>query len=78
MCLLVDCGNRLVWSGHKDGKIRSWKMEHTADDPSPFKEGLSWQAHRGPVISIIMSSYGTNSYIYILNSFSNCIIFLIY
>ncbi|XWS43920.1 hypothetical protein CRYUN_Cryun16bG0146000 [Craigia yunnanensis] len=58
MCLLVDSGNRLVWSRHKDGKIRSWKMDHTADDTSPFKEGLSWQAHRGPVLSIIMSSYG--------------------
>ncbi|XVE62110.1 hypothetical protein DITRI_Ditri06bG0092900 [Diplodiscus trichospermus] len=58
MCLLVDSGNRLVWSGHKDGKIRSWKMDHPADDTSPFKEGLSWQAHRGPTLSIIMSSYG--------------------
>ncbi|XVE76660.1 hypothetical protein DITRI_Ditri12bG0191800 [Diplodiscus trichospermus] len=58
MCLLVDSGNRLVWSGHKDGKIRSWKMDHPAADTSPFKEGLSWQAHRGPVLSIIMSYYG--------------------
>ncbi|OMO97718.1 Inositol polyphosphate-related phosphatase [Corchorus olitorius] len=61
MCLLVDAGNRLVWSGHKDGKIRAWKMDQPLDDSnniSPFKEGLSWQAHRGPVISLIMSSYG--------------------
>ncbi|XP_007026500.2 PREDICTED: type I inositol polyphosphate 5-phosphatase 12 isoform X2 [Theobroma cacao] len=58
MCLLVDSGNRLVWSGHKDGKIRTWKMDQPADDTSPFKEGLSWQAHRGPVLSLIMSSYG--------------------
>lgn len=27
LCLFVDVGNRLVWSGHKDGKIRSWKMD---------------------------------------------------
>lgn len=27
LCLVVDVGNRLVWSGHKDGKIRSWKMD---------------------------------------------------
>ncbi|XP_010517968.1 PREDICTED: type I inositol polyphosphate 5-phosphatase 12 [Camelina sativa] len=59
-CLMVDNGNRLVWSGHKDGKIRSWKMDYEVDDcdDSPFKEGLSWQAHKGPVNSVIMSSYG--------------------
>ncbi|XP_021912045.1 type I inositol polyphosphate 5-phosphatase 12-like [Carica papaya] len=58
ICLMVDNGNKLVWSGHKDGKIRSWKMDQPADDATPFKEGLSWQAHRGSVTSIIMSSYG--------------------
>ncbi|EOA29354.1 hypothetical protein CARUB_v10025640mg [Capsella rubella] len=59
-CLMVDNGNRLVWSGHKDGKIRSWKMDYEVDDGDdcPFKEGLSWQAHKGPVNSVIMSSYG--------------------
>ncbi|XP_039067974.1 type I inositol polyphosphate 5-phosphatase 12-like [Hibiscus syriacus] len=58
ICLLVDGGNKLVWSGHKDGKIRSWKMDLPTDDTTPFKEGLSWQAHRGSVLSIVMSSYG--------------------
>ncbi|KAL9437340.1 hypothetical protein AB3S75_023242 [Citrus x aurantiifolia] len=59
MCLMVDCGNRLVWTGHKDGKIRSWKMDQTLDDANnPFKEGLSWQAHRGPVLAMIFSSQG--------------------
>ncbi|WCJ21823.1 Type I inositol polyphosphate 5-phosphatase 12 [Euphorbia peplus] len=57
MCLLIDNGNRLVWTGHKDGKIRSWKMDHL-DDDAPFNEGLSWKAHKGPVFSIVMSSYG--------------------
>ncbi|XP_044460898.1 type I inositol polyphosphate 5-phosphatase 12-like isoform X2 [Mangifera indica] len=57
-CLMVDCGNRLVWTGHKDGKIRSWKMDQPVDDYSPFREGLSWQAHRGPILSIVFSSYG--------------------
>ncbi|KAG2406960.1 type I inositol polyphosphate 5-phosphatase 12-like isoform X2 [Vigna umbellata] len=56
LCLAVDNGNRLVWSGHKDGKIRSWKMDQRF--ATPFKEGLSWQAHRGPVLSIVLSSYG--------------------
>lgn len=60
LCLMIDHGNRLVWSGHKDGKIRAWLMDQssTADDSKPFKERLSWQAHRGPVNYIVISSYG--------------------
>ncbi|KAF9679277.1 hypothetical protein SADUNF_Sadunf07G0123200 [Salix dunnii] len=59
LCLIADSANRLVWSGHKDGKIRSWKMDqHSNDANSHFKEGLSWQAHKGPVLSIVVSSYG--------------------
>ncbi|XP_021752016.1 type I inositol polyphosphate 5-phosphatase 13-like isoform X1 [Chenopodium quinoa] len=63
MCMVVDHGNRLVWTGHKDGKIRSWKMdpiENGSDDSSlpPFREGLAWQAHKGPVLAMIMSCYG--------------------
>ncbi|XP_037497378.1 type I inositol polyphosphate 5-phosphatase 13 isoform X5 [Jatropha curcas] len=58
LCLLVDVGNRLVWSGHKDGKIRSWKMDQNYDENVPFKEGLSWQAHKGAVNSVVMSSCG--------------------
>ncbi|XP_011655531.1 type I inositol polyphosphate 5-phosphatase 12 isoform X2 [Cucumis sativus] len=57
MCLIVDNGNRLMWSGHKDGKIRSWKMDHCFEE-MPFKEGLSWQAHRGPVLAMTLTSYG--------------------
>ncbi|XP_059287735.1 type I inositol polyphosphate 5-phosphatase 12-like isoform X1 [Lycium ferocissimum] len=58
LCLMVDYGNELIWSGHKDGKIRSWRMDRANSDDSPFKEGLSWQAHRGPVLSLEISSYG--------------------
>ncbi|KAF8388653.1 hypothetical protein HHK36_027330 [Tetracentron sinense] len=57
MCLIVDAGNRLVWTGHKDGKIRSWKMDQSLDG-TPFREGLSWQAHRPPVLSMVITSYG--------------------
>ncbi|CAI8616473.1 unnamed protein product [Vicia faba] len=56
LCLTVDRGNRLVWSGHKDGKIRSWKMDQQFS--TPFKEGLSWQAHRGPVLAMVITCYG--------------------
>lgn len=62
MSLLIDDGNRLVWSGHKDGKIRSWRMDTPlSPSPSPFKEGLSWQAHRSPVLAIAMTSHGALS-----------------
>ncbi|XP_047309451.1 type I inositol polyphosphate 5-phosphatase 12-like [Impatiens glandulifera] len=57
MCLVIDLGNKLVWSGHKDGKIRSWKTDQAMDD-NPFKDGLSWQAHRGPVLCMAVSSHG--------------------
>ncbi|KAJ0972443.1 hypothetical protein J5N97_020402 [Dioscorea zingiberensis] len=62
LCLVADAASGLVWSGHKDGKIRSWRIEKKAPvgakDFSPFREGLSWQAHRGPVLSIVITSYG--------------------
>ncbi|CAF2052041.1 unnamed protein product [Brassica napus] len=62
LCLLADQSNKLMWSGHKDGKIRAWKMDPppcgSDDDLNPFKERISWLAHRGPVNSIVISSYG--------------------
>ncbi|KAG1363409.1 Type I inositol polyphosphate 5-phosphatase 12 [Cocos nucifera] len=70
MCLAVDAATGLIWSGHKDGKIRSWKMEQPTVQSSvseedgggnadPFREGLSWQAHsRSPVLSMVITSYG--------------------
>lgn len=58
MCLIADLANRLVWSGHKDGKIRSWKMEQSLDGGGGFREGLMWQAHRSPVLSIVITAYG--------------------
>lgn len=57
LCLITDAANRVVWSGHRDGRIRSWKMDQPLDATS-FRETLSWQAHRTPALSIIMTSYG--------------------
>ncbi|XP_047311089.1 type I inositol polyphosphate 5-phosphatase 12-like isoform X2 [Impatiens glandulifera] len=58
MCLIIDSSCKLVWSGHKDGMIRSWNMDQTIYD-NPFKEGcLAWQAHAGSVLCMAISSYG--------------------
>ena len=75
LCLIADSANRLVWSGHKDGKIRSWKMDQHSDDAnSHFKEGLSWQAHKGPVLSIVVSSYGKPAFYILLYCFWKMVI----
>ncbi|KAJ8439388.1 hypothetical protein Cgig2_021802 [Carnegiea gigantea] len=59
LCLIVDEGSRLVLTGHKDGKIRSWKMDQeSSEEALPFREGLSWTAHKAPVLSMAISSYG--------------------
>lgn len=73
LCLVSDEGNRLVWSGHKDGKIRCWQMDESLNDnwSTRFKECLSWQAHRGPVLSLTMTSYG--DYVATLRTFFPCL-----
>lgn len=58
ICMIVDQGSKLVWSGHKDGKIRSWKMDLNFSEENGFKECFCWQAHRSPVLSMDISSYG--------------------
>ncbi|KAJ8544051.1 hypothetical protein K7X08_025669 [Anisodus acutangulus] len=64
LCLVEDPGNRLIWSGHKDGRIMCWKMDNEISSRekicgrAPLKGALSWQAHHGPVLSMIMTSYG--------------------
>lgn len=34
ICLKMDQANGVVWSGHKDGKVRSWKLEVAVEEPS--------------------------------------------
>ncbi|KAK1400566.1 type II inositol polyphosphate 5-phosphatase 15 [Heracleum sosnowskyi] len=65
LCLVGCEGSRMVWSGHKDGRIRCWKMlsecregGDSGNDGSGFKEVLCWQAHRGPVLSMVVTFYG--------------------
>lgn len=75
LCFAVDTANQRVWSGHKDGGIRFWNVDHSAssvssfsdDDynatsPSSFKESLCWTAHRAhPVLSMTFTSYGKSA-----------------
>ncbi|KAI3470388.1 hypothetical protein Pfo_027051 [Paulownia fortunei] len=68
LCVVGDGGNRVVWSGHKDGRIMCWKMLDFSSEKvngrgngvsrNGFQEVFSWQAHRGPVLSMVVSSYG--------------------
>ncbi|CAA0821233.1 Type II inositol 1-4-5-trisphosphate 5-phosphatase FRA3 [Striga hermonthica] len=67
LCVVGDAGNRVVWSGHRDGKIMCWEMldfssekvnGRANDVRNGFSEVFSWQAHRGPVLSMVVSSYG--------------------
>lgn len=58
LCVVVDDGSRIVWSGHKDGKIRCWKMDGINNCGRRLTEWLSWQAHRGPVLCMVMTSHG--------------------
>lgn len=61
LCLVGDGGNRVVWSGHKDGRIMCWKMldfSSVGGRGNGFQEVFSWQAFRGPVLSMVVSSYG--------------------
>ena len=64
MCLLPDAANRLVWSGHRDGKVRAWAM-NVSNDNDGFEAALTWQAHRASVLSMVVTSYG-KFYHYIL------------
>ncbi|KAK4742134.1 hypothetical protein SAY87_000135 [Trapa incisa] len=58
IALITDCANLMVWTGHKDGRIRCWKMDQPADGDTDFKDVLSWPAHKGPVLTMVLTSYG--------------------
>jgi hypothetical protein len=66
LCVAVDAANRLVWTGHRDGVIRAWRMDQAAaaapgDGAPMFDEAFAWQAFsRTPVLSIVITSYGEN------------------
>ncbi|KAJ1269257.1 hypothetical protein BS78_07G197100 [Paspalum vaginatum] len=61
LCAAVDGASRIVWTGHRDGRIRAWRMDLAAPagNAPMFMEALSWQAYaRTPVLAIVITSYG--------------------
>lgn len=84
LCLVADEGTKVVWSGHRDGRIKCWRMEQEADlgfsefdCGTFFREGLSWLAHKGPVLSLVISSYGNYTLLMPLLHFDTSVCFLL-
>ncbi|XP_038693315.1 type II inositol polyphosphate 5-phosphatase 15 [Tripterygium wilfordii] len=57
ICMVTDEGSSVVWTGHRDGRIKCWKM-NLGTSSERFGELFSWPAHRGPVLSIVITAYG--------------------
>lgn len=55
ICLFADAAHNIIWSGHRDGNIRAWPIDASSDK---VVSKLTWQAHRGPVFSMVVTSYG--------------------
>ncbi|MCO5564876.1 hypothetical protein L7F22_018544 [Adiantum nelumboides] len=60
-CLFADNTNHLMWSGHKDGKVRAWPIypDHDGENAANRSDAIvTWQAHQASVLAIVVSSYG--------------------
>ncbi len=58
-CLAMDTANHIVWSGHRDGKVRGWPMQVGTEKPMTTTVPiLMWEAHQSAVTAIAVSSYG--------------------
>jgi hypothetical protein len=58
LCLALDIANEIVWSGHKDGKVRAWPAQVKRTRWDPTLPSLVWEGHRTPVTAIVVTSYG--------------------
>lgn len=61
LCLVADTTNHLMWSGHKDGRVRAWHLtfEHASENASDGNTAVfTWQAHQTAVLAMIVTSYG--------------------
>ena len=59
--LFIDSENNIMLSGHRDGRVAAWPLivktsvENISDESNA---PVTWQAHQGPVLAIVMTSYG--------------------
>lgn len=61
LCLAMDVANQIVWSGHRDGKVRAWPLQihsGTAQQRNSVAPVLVWDAHQAPVTALTITSYG--------------------
>lgn len=61
LCLAMDTGNQVVWTGHRDGKMRAWPHNVRGGDPlkrDPVDQILVWDAHQAPVTAITITPSG--------------------
>jgi len=61
LSLVLDTATQIVWSGHKDGKLRAWpaQVDHTDLQTQKMEEPiLTWQGHRSGITAIVVTPYG--------------------
>jgi hypothetical protein len=58
LCLSVDFGREVVWSGHSDGKARAWPMGIPGYNTEAVTSTLIWSAHKSSVTAICVTPYG--------------------
>ena len=61
-CVCFEPARGLVWTGHADGRVCSWRAEAAPRGQAPgLGAGVvaSWQAHKGPVAAALLSHDGS-------------------
>uniref|UniRef100_A0A7I4BC76 Inositol polyphosphate-related phosphatase domain-containing protein n=1 Tax=Physcomitrium patens TaxID=3218 RepID=A0A7I4BC76_PHYPA len=58
MCLAMDNANQIIWSGHRDGRLRAWPLNIRDGGSQGRDQILEWDGHQAPVTAITITSYG--------------------
>ncbi|KAG0597124.1 hypothetical protein M758_UG313100 [Ceratodon purpureus] len=61
LCLAMDTGNQVVWTGHRGGKVRAWPFNIRGGDSQkrdPIEPVLVWDGHQTAVTAITITPYG--------------------
>ncbi|KAJ7562619.1 hypothetical protein O6H91_03G077500 [Diphasiastrum complanatum] len=62
--LATDVTDRFILSGHKDGRVRAWRTDmcsRSQESEESNSAVLMWQAHRNPVLALVVTSYGSEN-----------------